>query len=236
VQSYTRHKLKQDRFAETAHEAADWAGAHRNTTFLVGSIVVVLAVISAGLYLWHEHQAELGNLALGKAMRTAAAPVRQPGEPAPQDGSPSFSSLAEREKQAEKEFGEVANKYSWTKAGKIARYMEGTTAIQSGDNAVAEQELKSAAGSGDHDLAALARLALANFYRSMDRQSDAAKLYKDLADHPTDTVSTAQAQLEMAEMYEKSNPQEASNLYQKIQKENPATMAGQIAASKLQPK
>ncbi|HLY99170.1 MAG TPA: tetratricopeptide repeat protein [Candidatus Angelobacter sp.] len=236
MQSYTRHKLKQDRFAETAHEAADWAGAHRSTTFLVGGIIVVVAVIAAGLYLWHDHQTEQGNLALGKAMRTAAAQVRQPGEPAPQDGSQSFSSLAEREKAAEKEFSEAADKYSWTQAGKIARYMAGATAAQAGDNAVAERELKSAAGSGDRDLAALARLALANFYRSLDRQSDAAKLYDELAGHPAGTVSKAQAQLEKAEMYEKSNPQEAANLYQQVQKENPATMAGQIAAAKLQAK
>ncbi len=40
-------------------------------------------------------------------------------------------------------------------------------------------------------------------------------------------------QLEMAEMFEATDPQQASNLYQQIQKENPQSAAAQIASSKL---
>jgi hypothetical protein len=111
--------------------------------------------------------------------------------------------------------------------------MEGMAAMDAGDKAAAEQALKDVAGSSDKSVAALAKMALASLYRSTNRQVEASKLYKDLQDHPTDTVSKVQAQLEMAEMYEASDPQQAASLYQQIQKENPTGIAGQIATGKL---
>jgi len=79
----------------------------------------------------------------------------------------------------------------------------------------------------------LSKMALAQLYRNTGRQSDAARIYKDLVDHPADTVSKVQAQLAMAEMYEVSDPQQAALIYQQIQKENADNAAGQIAASRL---
>jgi lipopolysaccharide biosynthesis regulator YciM len=138
-----------------------------------------------------------------------------------------------RAQAAQKAFKNVADSYSMGKPGKVARYMEGVSAMQAGDNNLAEQELKASSDSGDKEVAAMAKMALASLYRSSNRQSDAARIYKDLADHPTETVSKAAAQLEMAEMYEATDPQQAANLYQQIAKENPQTAAAQIASSKL---
>ncbi len=106
--------------------------------------------------------------------------------------------------------------------------------LQAGDDASGEQQLKSLADSRDQDIASLAKLALANHYRAIGHQSDAARLYKELTDHPSNTVPKVEAQLELAEMYQTTNPIEAANLYQQIQKENPPpSPAGSIAASKL---
>jgi len=232
VQSYTRHKLKQDRFAETATDAARWAGGHRQTVIWVVGIVVVLAAAVGAFFAWQAHQSEQANFALTKALRTANAQLRAPGEP-PQPGVQSFTSSAERGKEAEKQFKEIADKYSLVKAGKVALYMAGTSAIQAGDTQTGESLLKTASESRDQDVAALAKLALANYYRGINKQADAAKIYKDLADHPTNAIGKAEALLELAEMYESSNPQEAANLYKQIQKENPNTAAAQIAAAKL---
>jgi hypothetical protein len=144
--------------------------------------------------------------------------------------------VAERAQAAEKAFKSAADQFDklpYPKAGKIARYMEGVSAMNAGDNAGAEQILKGVAGSRDANVAALAKMSLATLYRSANRQADAVKIYKDLQDHPTDTVSKVQAQLEMAEMYESSDPQQAANIYQQIQKDNPQSPAAQIATSKL---
>jgi predicted negative regulator of RcsB-dependent stress response len=111
--------------------------------------------------------------------------------------------------------------------------MEGVTAMQSGDNASAETTLKTVAASRDADVAALAKMSLATLYRATNRSSEAIKIYKDLQDHPTDTVSKVQAQLEMAAMYEGSDPQQASSIYQQIQKDDPTSTAAQIAGAKL---
>lgn len=233
MHSYTRHKLKQDKFAETAQDAVHWAGGHRKTMIWVTSVVLVLAGVSIALLAWHSRQSEQANSALSKGMRTFAAPLRAEGDPPSTDGAPSFTTMAERGKESAKEFKEIADKFPYSEAGKIARYLAGTAALQAGDDASAEQQLKSLADSRDQDIASLAKLALANHYRSIGRQPDAAKLYKELADRPSNTVPKATAQLELAEMYQTTNPIEAANLYTQIQKEDPTSMAARIAASKM---
>lgn len=234
MHSYTRHKLKQDKFAETAQDAVHWASGNRKTVIWVTSAVVLVAAATIALLVWHNRQSDQANFALSKAMRTFAAPLRPEGAPPEAEGGPTFATIAERGKQSEKEFKDIADKFPYTKAGKIARYMAGAAALQAGDDASGEQQLKSLAEARDQDIASLSKLALANHYRAIGRQPDAAKLYKELADKPSNTVPKAEAQLELAEMYETTSPLDAANLYQQIQKENPPpSPAGTIAASKL---
>jgi TolA-binding protein len=233
VHSYTRHKLKQDKFAETAQDAVHWASGHRKPVIWVTSAVLVVAALTVGLLIWHSRQSEQANFALSKAIRTFTTPLRAEGDPAPAAGTPSFTTMTERGKQSAKEFKDIADKFPFTSAGKIARYLAGAAALQAGDDASAEQQLKSLADTRDQDIASLAKLTLANHYRAIGRQADAARLYKELADRPSNTVPKSEAQLELAEMYQTTNPIEAANLYQQIQKENPTSAAASIAASKL---
>jgi hypothetical protein len=233
VQGYTRRQLKEDKFVETAKDAADWASGHRRPmVWGIGSAVLV-ALVAGGIYLWLNHASELANTDLGAAMRTLSEPLRPAGSPPPAEGDAGYATVAERASAAGKRFQAVADKYGYVKAGKIARYMQGVTAMQAGDNAAAEQQLKAAAGSSDKNIAALAKMALASLYRSSNRLADAARTYRDVQDHPADVVPKAAAQLEMAEMYETTNPQEAATIYQQIQKDDPKGTAAQIAASRL---
>jgi len=231
VQGYTRRQLKQDRFVETTQEAVDWASGHQR--FVIWGVVAV--VVAAGCYFsitaWLSHQNELANAGLTTAVRTLSEPLRPADAPATAGGG--FSSVIDRAKAAEKQFQDIADKYSYTKAGKIARYMQGATAMQAGDDAAAEQRLKSAAEARDKDVAALAKMALASLYRSQNRQADAIGIYKDVESHPTDTVSKTQAELELAALYEKTDPAQATTIYKQIQTEDPAGPAAQIAAARL---
>ncbi len=199
---------------------------------VVISLVLVVVLATAGIIAWRSNQSEQANLALSSAMRTFNAQLRAPGTPA-NDNSLSFTSMAERGKAAAREFQEIADKYSSVKPGKIARYMQGVALLQAGDNAGAERQLKAAADSGDKDVAALAKMAQASIYRAANRISDAAAIYNDLKQHPTASVSKAQALLELAEMYEKTDPQQATSIYQQLQKENPQSAAAQVASQKL---
>ena len=235
MQGYTRRQLKEDRFIDTAQGAAEWTAAHRKPVIAsaVALIVVVCAVL--GFIAWRTRQNNAANLALGAAMRVFDSNLRAANAPVTPENKDDYTSAAERGKAAEKQFKSVADQYSLTDAGHIARYLAGVAAMQAGDNAGAEQQLKAAADSGDKNIAALAKMALANYYRDNNKLADATRIYKDLADHPTDTVSKPAAQLAMAEMYESSDPKEAMSIYQQIQKEDPNSPAGQTAAAKLSP-
>lgn len=232
MQSYTRRQLKEDKFAKGTQEAVHWAVEHRPTLIWTIGVIVIAAVVVISLLAWNSRQTEQANIELSKALLTLNAPLRPAGSP-PDPTSKSFTSSVERAKQAEKELKDVGSRFSHTKAGKVAAYLAGTAAVQAGDNAEAERLLKSIADSSDTRVAALAKLGLANFYRGNNRPADAAKIYRDLSDHPTDTVSKGEAQLELAEMYAATDPKEAANIYQQIQKESPNSAAAQIAASKL---
>ena len=229
---YTRRQLKEDKFAETAQGAARWATGHRQTVVWTVGIVLAATLVIVGVMAWHSRLSEQGNTELAAAMRTFEAQLTAPGTPAGDTG-PTFTSIADRAKAAGKQFKAVADKYSAVAPGKIARYLSGISLIQAGDKAGAEQELKTAANLGDKDVAALAKMALATMYRGSNRAPEAIAIYKGLSEHPTATVSKAQAQLELAEMYETTDPEQAALIYKQLQKEDPRGPAGQVAAQKL---
>jgi predicted negative regulator of RcsB-dependent stress response len=232
VQGYTRRQLKEDRFAETAKEAASWATGHQRPVIWGIGLVMVAALAYAGITYWLNRQSEQANIELGVAMRTLSEPLRPAGAP-PAEGETSFTSGAERAKAAAKQFQATADKYGYTKPGKMARYLQAVATMQAGDKTAAEQQLKSVADGRDKDVAALAKMTLASLYRSSNRLADAARIYKDVQDHPTNTVSKAEAQLEMAAMYQSTDPQQAASIYQQIQKDDPKSAAAEIAAGKM---
>jgi predicted negative regulator of RcsB-dependent stress response len=217
VQSYTRHKLKEDRFAAATKEAVHWSVEHRGT--IIALVVVALLAIGSwiGYSVWINNQNTKASEELGRAVRTYTAEVRQAGIPATPE-TESYASATERAQAAQRKFMEVADKYPRTQNGKYARYMAGVSAIQAGDAAKGEQLLKDASGYGK-ELSALAKFALASFYRTNGKQDDATRLYKEVADAKTTSVPRSTAQLELAEMLEQKNPAEAIKTYEQLAKE-----------------
>jgi len=208
-----------------------WASGHQRPVVWGVALIIIAAAAYFGGTTWIDHQNELANAGLTASFRTLTEPLRPADAPAGQGTG--YTTSAERAKAAAKQFQDLAGKFSYTKAGRVAHYMQGVALVQAGDNAAAEQQLKSVADSRDKDVAALAKLALASLYRSTNRPADAVRLYKDLQDHPSSTVSKPEAQLEMAELYEKTDPTQAMNIYQQIQKEDPIGPAAQIAGARM---
>jgi TolA-binding protein len=193
---------------------------------------VVAAVVGAWYYLGQQDQK--ASLDMSVAVRTLNTPVRPPTMPAQPD-APSFASVAERATAAHKQFQAIVDKYPHTHSAEFAHYFLGLTSADLGDNASAEREFQKVISSANSDVAALAKMALASVYRNTGRNKQAIELYKELAAKPTTTVGKAAAQMELAATYQSDNqPLEAKRIYETIQKENPATEAGQIASSKLQ--
>ena len=229
---YTKRQLKEDRFKASAAEAVHWTEEHRRT--LIIGVIALVAVIAAGVGGWAyiQHQNDKASLEVGQALRTLGAPIVAPGTPVPA-GSESFNSIKDRAAAARKKFLAIADHYSHTAAAKYSRYMAATAAIDAGDNAAAESELKDLAGARDKNSASLAKFALASLYRNTGRNSDAVQIYKELAEKPTDTVPKGTAQLELAGMYETTQPAEAAKLYESIKTSDPKSVAAQIAGDRL---
>ena len=128
----------------------------------------------------------------------------------------------------------MANQYGLLAPGKTASYFAGLTAIDMGQPGAAETYLKKVADGGDAPLGSLAKLALANLYQQLNRNSEAVVLYNQLIAKPTTTVPADAARLQLASLYEKTNPAEANKIYAQLKSSKSA--AGQIAAQKLQQK
>jgi tetratricopeptide (TPR) repeat protein len=231
VDSKTRHALKQDKFVTVTQTGLSWIEIHRTRVIRtsLATVVILAAIIGGAVY--YQHQNTAASVALGQALEIYNSSLRQPGEP--DDGT--YKTIAERAQAANKQFVEVANKYGSFEAGKIARYFAGLTDIDLGKTADAENSLKSVAGSFNKDLASLAKVALAGLYIQTGKNQQAIDLYKELIAKPTDTVPASAAQLQLAALYEKTDPQQAKQIYAVLKDKDKATAAGQIAAQKLNP-
>jgi TolA-binding protein len=238
VRAETRHQLKQDRFRgatlQVAEQTVHWTVEHKSK-ILAGAIalVVVAAAVIGGWY-YLNGQDEKASADLSKAVRAMETPVRPAGMSAQPD-VPSFGSSKERATEAHKQFQSIVDKYPHTRSGEIARYFLGMTASDMGDYPAAQKELGAVASSSNADLASLAKLAQASIYRQQDQNKQAIEIYKALSDKPTRMVSKASAQLELAAtLMADRQPLEAKGMYERVQKENPATPAAQIATQALQ--
>jgi len=230
VQSYTRRQLKEDRFQEAAKETVHWTVVHRKTIITVLVVAGIITAVTASLLAYNSKQEERASEAFGRALRTYTAPVRLQNAPA-DPKQQSFLSPEERAKEAGKQFQQLADQYPHTGSGKNARYFVAVTALEAGDTSTAEKRLKEIADSSDHERAALAKLALASLYRSTNRDTDAIKLYKDLIDHPTNSVPKVTAEFQLADAYQAKQPDEARRIYDELAKDKDPNIA-QLARQK----
>ena len=233
MRAETRHQLKQDRFSKATIQAAEktvhWTVEHQSKLIVAAIAVLAVAAIAFGGWYYLNLQDEKASGELSTAVRTFEAPVRPAGVP-PQPGYDSYASLEERATAARKQFRAIVDKYPHTKTADMARFFVGLASVQLNDNAAAERNLQTTAGSSNRELAALGKFALASVYRAEKKDPQALDLYKQLADKPTTTVSRVTAQLELAGLYEaQQKPDEAKKIYDQVQKENPSTEAASLA-------
>lgn len=232
MDTQTRHALKQDRFVEATASSLDWLQTNRTNAIKLAAVVVVLvAIVVTGCVIYNA-RTEHAAIAFGSAMDIYNAPIRQAGQPAiPNDLS--YASAAERAKAANPLFLKVASDYGWLKAGANAEYFAGLTYMDMGQTGAAESQLQKAAGSHDKGLAALAKMALAGLYVQTNRNSMAVDIYQQLIKEPTLTVPASAAKLQLAQLYETTNPVEAKKIYAQIKDQDKGTAAAQIATQKL---
>ena len=237
MRAETRHQLKQDAFSrvtiDAAEKTAHWTVEHRSTLLIsaVAVIIVLAAVIGGWFYL--SAQDEKASFDLSKAVRTMETPLRPAGTPEQPD-FPTFTSAKDRAQAAQKQFQAIVDQYPHTRTADMAHYFLGVTASTLGDNAAAERNFKEVISTGNREVSAVAKSALASLYGQTKRVKEAAALYQELISKPTTSVSKVSAQLQLAELYQDSNqPLEAKRIYEQVKKENPGAEAGQLATQKL---
>jgi TolA-binding protein len=238
VRAEARHQLKQDKFRgatlQVAGEAAHWTVEHKSKIMLGAIVALVIVAAALGGWYYLNVQDEKASVELTKAVRAMESPIRPAGTPAQPDLQ-SYTSAKERSTDAHKQFQVVVDKYPHTRSADMARYFLGLTAADMGDYTSAQKELNTVASYHNADLASLAKLALASVYRQQGQNKQAIDIYKALADKPTAMVSKPAAQLQLADaLLADHQPLEAKGMYERIQKENPATPASQIAGQALQ--
>jgi predicted negative regulator of RcsB-dependent stress response len=233
VDTQTRHALKQDKFVTATTSGLEWIGEHRSNVIAwsVG-VLLTLAVVVTSIVVF-EKRDQAANQLLGQAMDIYESPLAQPNQPA-EPGMKTYATASDRAKAAYPIFRQTADQYGWLTAGQMARYFAGVTEVDLGQQSSAETDLEKATHSSNSNVASLAKIALANLYAQTGRSSQAVTLFQDVIAHPTTTVPKSAAQLQLAAMYESTQPQEARRIYAEIKDQNKDTDAGQIASQKLQ--
>ncbi len=233
MDTQTRHAIKHDALIDHANSALGWLEDHKSQAILVSAIVIGVLVIAISSVLFYQHRQDEASVAFGTAMDIYSAPVDQPGTP-PEPGVRTYPSAVIRAKAANAEFLKVADSFGSTDAGQNALYFAGLTYMEMGNTSDAETTLKKVADHGDANLSSLADMALVSLYRQSGKTSDAIALLKHLIAHPTTAVPAGQSNLELAGIYEQTNPGQAKQIYAQLKDKDTKTTAGQIAAQKLQ--
>ena len=219
----TRHELKQDELLTTVEEFENFTKKHRREIILVVLGVILVAGAVYGFRFWSERQESECNALLGTALKTFHASV---GSASPdlfgggQDqANPTFPTAQAKYKKAVEQFDNIVRRFPRQKAAGIARYHAGLCQAELGDQAAAIKTLQEATRTSDQSISSLAKLALAGELVRASKLDDAAKLYRELQDHPTATVPRATAMLALADAYRQSQPAQARKIYEQIEKE-----------------
>ena len=194
-----------------------------------GVIAAAVIVLVAGIWGYRSYAEGVREKALRVALRVQDGPVG-PGS-APSELAPAFSTQEEKDKAVVKALQDVAEKYSGSSQGSIARYFIGTIASDKGDLATAEKSFKDVIANAPKDYASLAKLALASIYKAQGKQADGEKLLRELLDSPTTFVSKEEATIALGQLVAANNPAEARKLLEPLRADpRPAVSKAALSA------
>ena len=218
----SRKELKQDKIHDAIEHGAEAVFSH--TTILAATVlaVVIVGVGYAGWRFYNDRQTVQATAALDLAMKAYSARIA--GTADPSDPTEVFYPTEEaRAQDAAQKFSAVAKKYPSTNPGKLAGYYTALCYEDLERHNQALEELKKISSSKDKELVAMAQYQTGVIYERTGKTADAAKVFRNLADHPSIFVPRPLALLELAEVLRQSNPQEAASVYEMLKKEFPNT-------------
>jgi hypothetical protein len=232
AQHISRKELKQDEFKETLTHGAEYALSHTRILWIGGLVVLAALVLVGGWRLYSDRQSVKATAAFEEARKIFDARIRTAGEPE-EPGEVSYVEEKNKYIDAQKKFREVAANYSLTQQGQTARYYAAVTTARLGQNDEAVKELKAIESGGNSEIASLARLEMAQIAAQTGKTDEAQRLLKLLIEKPTDVVPKSRAQMALADLNRKSNPAEATRLYQQVKKDHPDSALSDEADKRL---
>jgi predicted negative regulator of RcsB-dependent stress response len=225
VDRITRKELKQDKFAAEVTHTVGYLAEHRSQAVRYGAAAAALVVLVAAFFTWRSHEASARRSALASALELRQAPI---GAAQPDSLIRSFPNEQEKNKAVVGALSDVAAKYSGSDEATIAQYYLGAIAADRGNLSGAEKAFKEVM-EGNVNYASLAKLSLAEIYKSQGKPADGEKLIRSLMDKPTAFVSKEQATLALARYVATSNPAEARKLLEPLRTERTAVSRAAVA-------
>ena len=224
AQHILRKDLKKDEIRETFVHGVESVASHQQLLWVVIGAALVIALAVFGWSSYTQRQTAKAAAALDDAMKIFQARVRAPGEPA-EPGEVTYVDEKNKFTDSERKFLGVANQYGDTRPGQVARYYAALSEAQLKQFADAERNLTQVSSGGDESLAGLAKFQLAGVYDQEGKGSQAVDLYKQLTDKPTVFVPKPLVLLTLADHYRKTDPAQASKLYNQVKQEFPDAAA-----------
>lgn len=221
-----RELIKQDEFLVGVNETWEFFRVHGRDILIGVGAVLVVAAASYGIFWYFRNRDVVSNEDISKAIQLYNSPLVNEKPSTPLGANQRvFATAQEKYSTAEKEFARLSRKYSGKPIGETAVYYDGLCKNQLGDTAGAVQQLQSITRNVQHsEIAALAKLSLAQIYAAQKNTSQVVALLQQLIDHPTDTVPKVSAMMALAEYYQEiDNKDAAIQLYKKIQTEFPTS-------------
>jgi predicted negative regulator of RcsB-dependent stress response len=229
----SRKELKKDELRDSFVHGAEAVYSHqRLAASVIGAVLIVLVAI-LGWRFYAERQTGKASAALDDAMQVYNARIRTAVEPA-DPGEITYTAEKNKFEDAAKKLLAVASKYSRTRPGQMARYYAALSYEQLGRNEEAQKSLQEVANSGDNEIAAVARFALAKLYDRTGKGDDAVKLYQQLIAKPAVLAPKPVVMLALAGHYAKTNPSEAAKLYNQVKLDYPDSAVSRQADEQLE--
>ncbi|HET7840328.1 MAG TPA: hypothetical protein VFM21_01920 [Terriglobia bacterium] len=232
----SRRELKEDRVRTAFEDYEAFAKEHYKE--IVAYVVIAIAVAGAvfgGKYYFGKADAD-ASTKLAAALDTFHAYVGPTSPELAGSGMPTFPTDQEKYKKALGQFRDVSDVAGVQKilprlkAMRLAQYYAALCTAQLGDDASAIKTLEDSSHDSDANISSLAKFALAGEYLKTGKAQDATKIYLDLSDHPTDTVSRPTAMLALAGVYRGTQPAQARQIYERLEKEysSDASLAAEL--------
>jgi len=232
TQHISRKELKKDEFRETLAHGAEAALSHQRIIWMVGGGALAVLLLVFGWRFYSDRQSVKASAELDQAMKIFQARIRTTGEPE-EPGEVSYLVERNKHEDAARKFSEVAQSYPRTRQGQMARYYAGLCYDRLEKSEDAQREFRVVESGGDAELTALARLALAQSLERSGKGEDAVKVYRQLIARPSTFVPKSIAMLQLAEYYDRTNPAEATKMYNEIKKEFPESSLAERADERL---